>query len=267
LVITYDVLLRRTPTARRLRLILSILEEHYHSPVDTEFTLHITDPFSQNPEVELCLLQCRPQSHLKESNVDMPVSINPADIVFSTSRVVPEGRVDGIRYVLFVTPEGYFSLEFSLERARLCRSIGLLNAKLADEVFICVGPGRWGTSNSDLGISIGYGDIYNTSALVELSGQGIGLAPEPSFGTHFFQDLLESNIYPLAVFLDDKDIIFNRDFFYTSPNQLTNWLPEAAGLEDCLRLIRVADYRHNSHLDLIMDDEKSQAIAMLIPGE
>ena len=74
--------------------------------------------------------------------------------------------------------------------------IGQLNAALKDEIFICVGPGRWGTSTPDLGVRVGYGDIYNTRALVELAGEGIGPAPEPSFGTHFFQDLVESNIYP-----------------------------------------------------------------------
>ena len=50
-----------------------------------------------------------------------------------------------------------------------------------------------------------YADIYNTRALVELSGEGVGPAPEPSYGTHFFQDLIESRIYPLAVHLDDHE--------------------------------------------------------------
>ena len=94
--------------------------------------------------------------------------------------------------------------------------------------YICIGPGRWGTTNPDLGVTIGYGDIYNTCALVEITGKGLGPAPEPSFGTHFFQDLVESNIYPLAIYLDDEDAIFNRGFFYDTPNNLTAYLPKEA---------------------------------------
>ncbi len=59
-----------------------------------------------------------------------------------------------------------------------------------------MGPGRWGTSNPDLGVHVDYADIFNSKALVELSGEGIGPAPEPSLGTHFFQDLLEGQIFP-----------------------------------------------------------------------
>ena len=267
LVLTYDELLQRTPFARHMREMLKILEEHYGSPVDTEFTLHIPDPFAVQPEVNICLLQCRPQSHLKESVVHMPPSLNPADVVFLTHRVVPEGHVRGIRYVLFVTPEGYFSLDSPSERSELVRAIGALNKQLKSEAFICVGPGRWGTSNPDLGVPINYGDIYHTRALVELSGQGIGPAPEPSLGTHFFQDLLEANIYPLAVFLDDESAEFNRDFFYQTPNRLADFLPGQAHLERCLRLIEVNDFRPNARLELIMDEDKSQAVALLVTAE
>ena len=65
--------------------------------------------------------------------------------------MAPEGRVSDIRYVMFVPPEGYYALPTAAARAELGRIIGLLNAALKDETFICVGPGRWGTSTPDLG--------------------------------------------------------------------------------------------------------------------
>jgi hypothetical protein len=250
-----------------MRDMLNLLEEHYGSPVDTEFTLQVIDPFSPNPEVDICLLQCRPQSHLKEDKARLPTSMNPTDVIFSTGRVVPEGNVTGIRYVLFVPPETYFGLPLQTERTRLGRLIGLLNAKMENRPYICVGPGRWGTSNPELGVPLGYGDIYHARALVEVTGQDLGLAPEASFGTHFFQDLLESNIYPLAIYLDDADVIFNRQFFYHTPNRILDLLPEASPLHTCLRLIEVASYRPSSHLDLIMDADKNQAVALLVPDE
>jgi hypothetical protein len=263
LVLTFDELLRRTPLAKRMSQMLQILEKHYQAPVDTEFTVRIVDPASPRPEVEISLLQCRPQSHLQENEARLPQHINPEDVIFSTPRMAPEGRVGGIRYVMYVPADDYFALPTPAARAGLGRVIGLLNAALKDEVFICVGPGRWGTSTPDLGLRVGYADIYNARALVELTGEGIGLAPEASFGTHFFQDLVESNIYPLAIYLDDEDVIFNRDFFENTPNCLTRFLPEQAAWEASLRVIEVASFRPEHHIELVMDDEAGKSVAYL----
>ena len=118
----------------------------------------------------------------------------------------------------------------------------------------------------DLGVRIGYGDIYHTRALVELTGKFLGTAPEPSFGTHFFQDLVESNIYPLAVDLEDPDVIFNRDFFYETQNLLEIFADTLTELES-LRLIRVASFRPNHHLELVMDDQAGKTAAFLEADE
>jgi hypothetical protein len=267
LVITFDEMLRRTPFASRFRELLSRLEENYHSPVDTEFTLQIVNPNSTQPEVDICVLQCRPQSQFKESKVRLPSSLNPADVIFSTTRLVPDGYVGLITHVIYVTPEGYFSLGSQSERTHIGHLVSKLNSKLGGKIFITIGPGRWGTINPDLGVMINYGDIYNTRALVEVSGHGIGAAPEPSFGTHFFQDLVEANIYPLAIYLDDPDAEFNRPFFYNTPNQLEVFLPEALDCADTIRLIKVASFRSAHHLELVMDDEKGEAQAYLVPDE
>jgi hypothetical protein len=266
-VVTFDELLRRTPLAARFREMLSLLEAHYHSPVDTEFTLRIVNPDSAQPEVDICVLQCRPQSHFKETKVRLPASLNPADVVFSSSRLVPDGHVAGITHVLYVSPESYFSLGTQAERTHIAHLVSKLNSILAGKTFIAIGPGRWGTINPDLGVPINYGDIYNTRALVEVSGNGIGAAPEPSFGTHFFQDLVESNIYPLGIYLDDPDVQFNREFFYSTPNRLADYLPGTEACSDTLRLIEVSSFCPSHHLDLVMDDEKGLAVAFLVPDE
>lgn len=265
LVITFDEMLRRTPLADRMRRMLNLLEKHYKTPVDTEFTIQIADPMSMQPEIQICLLQCRPQSHFQEAEVVIPKELPESNIVFATRRMVPQGQVNNIRYVLYVPPQGYYRLPTASARAELGRAIGRLNNALAGQTFICVGPGRWGTTNPDLGVRIAYGDIYNTRALVELAGQEIGSgAPEPSFGTHFFQDLMEARIFPLAVYLDDPDMRFNREFFNRTPNRLRQFLPdEPAGIEDALHLIAVADFRANHHLELVMDDNEGRAVAYL----
>jgi hypothetical protein len=268
LVITFDGLLSRTPFPAHMRDALKLLETHYNSPVDTEFTVEVLEPNSLKPDVRITLLQCRPQSHIQEtSQAKLPRELLEKDIIFSTQRMVPQGVVQEIRYVMFVSAEGYFSISTQAERTKLERAIGQLNAALKEETFIAVGPGRWGTSTPDLGIHVAYGDIYNARALVELSGESVGASPEPSFGTHFFQDLMEAHIYPLAVFLDDKDVLFNHDFFYKTPNKVLKFISIDKRLTRTLRLLAVKDFRPGHHMDLVMDGQKGRAVAYLVPDE
>jgi hypothetical protein len=265
MVVTFDGLLSRVPFAACMRTALKLLETYYKSPVDTEFALEIINP-DDHPQVQITLLQCRPQSHIQDgAEVQIPADLKEEDIIFSTQLMVPQGAVQNIRYILFVPSEGYFSLATQAERTQLERAIGQLNAALKDETYIAVGPGRWGTSTPDLGVHVTYSDIYNSHALVELAGESIGASPEPSFGTHFFQDLMEADIYPLGVFLDDEKTIFNRELFYDTPNRLSEFISvDNPRVVNALHLIAVSDYRSNHHLDLIMDAQKSYAVAFLV---
>jgi hypothetical protein len=264
LVMTFEDLLRRTDTAERLRKILKILEEKYNSPVDLEFTLKIDNPNTVKPQICLTILQCRPQSYLVSGEqVELPINLPKPDIIFSTRFVVPEGVIPQVDYIVYVPANEYFSLPSKEARFQLVRAVSRLNNAMKDENFICVGPGRWGSSNSDLGLSVDYGDIYNTSALVELSGSGIGPAPEPSLGTHFFQDLLEEQIFPLAVQMDDEESVFNSAFFEETPNRVEEWTSIDEKIKDSLRVIKVSDFRAGHHIRIVMSDEKSRAVAYL----
>ena len=264
LVLTFEDLLRRTYFGRHMRDMLHLLEESYQAPVDLEFAVQLEPGENGGALLNIFLLQCRPQSHLERSEqVPLPVDLPKKSIIFSTQFVVPQGRVDGIKYVLFIPPEGYFELNPPTDRVKLARAIGRLNAVMKGQIFICVGPGRWGSSNSDLGVPIDYGDIYNSRALVELAGQGIGPAPEPSLGTHFFQDLLESKIYPLAIYLEEETSIFNRDFFYKTPNHIQDKISVEPEILKAIRLIHVDDYAPGQLLRIVMDDSEGKAMAFL----
>lgn len=269
LVLTFDELLRRTPFAAQMRTILHQLEKRYHSPVDVEFTLALQGlQAAQTPRLRITILQCRPQSQLSTSEqAALPTDLADDEIVFSTHFVVPRGCIDRVDYIVYVPPEGYFALPSMEKRNQLARTIGKLNAALAHEAFICVGPGRWGSSNTDLGVPIDYGDIYNTRALVEMAGQGIGPEPEPSLGTHFFQDLMEAQIFPLAIYLDDPKTIFNRSIFSGASNCISDFIQVDEKLRDSLILIRVADIRRGEHVRIVMSDEQGQGIAYFAPDD
>jgi hypothetical protein len=263
LVLTFEELLQRTPMADKMKRMLQTLEREYHSPVDLEFTIQILEDQDRKPDVRVKILQCRPQSHLQEMDVRLPGELPEDRVIFSTGRVLPHGYVQGIDYVLYVPPEGYFEVFDNNTRIELARAIGRVNSGMEGKRFVCIGPGRWGTANPDLGVKVSYADIYHASALIEMSGSGVGSAPEPSFGTHFFQDLIESSIYPLAIFLEDEDVVFNHAFFYDTPNHLVEMFPKEEKFQAGLRVIRVQDYRPDSHLELVMDSEEGRAVAYL----
>jgi hypothetical protein len=261
LILTFEDLLRRTPFADRMRHILSFLESEYESPVDVEFTADVIEDKGK-PEIKFSIIQCRPLSYMKEEgSISLPTNLDPNHTILTSSIMVAGGWLEEINYVLYVPPETYFSLATQSARSKLERAIGKINTALGAENFICIGPGRWGTSNPDLGVHVDYSDIFNTKALIELSGEGIGPAPEPSLGTHFFQDLLEGQIFPLATYIGNDT--FNHDFFYNTPNRIAEWIQVEPSLFDRLRLIRVSDYLPNHHLELVMNGEEGRAVAFL----
>jgi len=221
LVLTFDEMLRASPFAEWMRSVLKTLEKAYRTPVDVEFAAEVIPGKAGKVDLMLTILQCRPQSQLLQTEKEsLPSTLAPEDIIFSTEFMVPQGHLDAIDYVVYVDPKGYFALPSHGERVNLASIIGKLNAAMERECFILIGPGRWGSANSDLGVPIGYGDIYHTRALVELAGEGFGLPPEPSLGTHFFQDLLESQIYPLAIQLMIRAPSSTKPFLTPPP---TGW--------------------------------------------
>jgi hypothetical protein len=139
--------------------------------------------------------------------------------------------------------------------------IGRINDRLADETFILLAPGRWGSVNPELGIPVTYADIYNSRALIEIVASES--APEPSYGTHFFQDLVEANIYTLVLALHDPDTEFNQDFFNKSPSALAKMLPEDSAWESHVRIIDIPSVARGAMGELVMDGDIGTALAYL----
>jgi hypothetical protein len=260
-VITFEGLMRRTAFPAQMRKMLMRLETAYKGPVDTEFTLQIEHSESGEFTPIISLLQCRPQSHLRADAVKLPEDIPPSQRLFVTQRLVPDGQVSDVRYAVYVVPKGYANLSKVSEKREVARLIGRLNKKLEDQVFILLGPGRWGSNNPELGIPVTYSEIHNARALIEVADDKT--APEPSFGTHFFQDMVEAQIFPLAVALEDPGAEFNRSFFEESANALTGLLPDDRAWEKIVRVIDVNTVAEGAQLELMMDGEAGKAMAYL----
>lgn len=140
----------------------------------------------------------------------------------------------------------------------------MLNQLLPKHRFILVGPGRWGSRGDiKLGVSVTYSDISNTAMLIEVARKQKDYLPEPSFGTHFFQDLVEASIRYLPLYPDDRDVIFNEEFLTGSENILPALLPGFAYLADAIRVIDVPAATGGQVLQVLMNAELETAVAIL----
>jgi hypothetical protein len=266
LVITLGPLTRDRKFIKLLRTALMRLERAYGTAVDLEFTVEILPNYPE-PDYELHILQCRPLSQQEEAGqVTIPADLPEEDVLFRTSGLIPDGRLEGIRYLIYVDPREYQRIGNPTVRLELARAIGRLNKILEDESFVLIGPGRWGSANLDLGVRVTYADIYNTKALIEVAVAGEDGVPELSYGTHFFQDLVEDNIYAIPIHLDNPQSAFRWSFFTDSPSVLAPLSPADAALEEYLRVIDVAALAPARRLTILMDGTEDEAVGYLQDG-
>jgi hypothetical protein len=255
LVVTFDRWTHDSSYPAYLRWILERLEAAYGCPVDIEFAHDGRDFY---------LLQCRPQVvRGATEEVRVPEDIPPDRRVFSACRDIDSGSVHGVEYVVLIDPRDYNRLESSEKRLGVARVVRLLNERLQDHSFVLMGPGRWGTRDLKMGVHVGYADINNTRMLIEIARPVGGFVPEVSFGSHFFQDLIESRIRYLALYPEEQDNLFGEEFLHGSPNALPLLLPQETDFADVVRVIDVAAAGRGLLLNVDMDGNAQKALGYL----
>ena len=267
LVLTFDGLLQRSEFVPLMKTVLSRLAQEYEQPVDIEFALSLTPESDQRItsqsgsvdklKIDFHLLQCRPQNQLSAEGREaqsIPADVAEQDKILLCTQMVPRGRVSPLDYIVYVDPDTYYQLDRQNDHVEVARYIGRLNSALEGQAFILVGPGRWGSSDPMQGVPVTYADIFNTRALVEVTSNKSGFSSEPSYGTHFFQDLVESQIYPLAVHPEAGDHL-NLDFIRQAENQISKFIPEQNKASRCIKVIHIPTERPDHHMEIIMDGQ------------
>jgi len=258
LVVTFDGLINDTHFIDQVQGLLTLLEDKLKIPVDIEFASNGTDFY---------LLQCRPQSyHEGSAPAPIPKDIEKKRILFSAKRYVSNGRVPEITHIIYVDPHFYDELTDLSSLTAVGRAVGRLNRLLPRRKFILMGPGRWGSRGDiKLGVKVTYSDINNTALLIEIARKRGDYLPDLSFGTHFFQDLVEAEIRYLPLYPDHHGIIFNEAFFKRAPNILPDVLPEFGFLSDTVKLVDVPKATGGLILNVLMNADLDEAIGFLSP--
>ncbi len=258
-VVTFDGLISDTPLVKRVGAMLRLLEASLGHPVDMEFASDGSDFY---------LLQCRPQSFNRENvAAAIPRDLAEKSIVFSANRYVSNGRIPDVTHIVYVDPDRYNALADHAELQAVGRAVSRLNVVLPKRQFILIGPGRWGSRGDiKLGVNVTYSDINNTAMLAEIARKRGNYVPDLSFGTHFFQDLVEASIRYLPLYPDDPGTVFNERFLRESENELGSLAPEFAYLGEVVRVVDVPKACPGMVLRVLMNADEDRAVGILVPA-
>jgi hypothetical protein len=254
-ILTLDNLFKDDALIASFKMILKSLEEAYRYPVEIEFTVN----FTKNNTYKINLLQCRPlQTRGLGHKVDIPEQVNKKDTLFQSQGYFLGGNVSQkIDWVIYVDPQEYNKLVLS-DKYEIARIVGKLNRTIKDKEelpTLLMGPGRWGTTTPSLGVPVKFAEINNVACLAEVAFSAGNLNPELSFGTHFFQDLVETDIFYVALFPEKKDVLFNNDWLTQPKNLFAELIPESSKYKNVISVLDV------SGKDLrIMSDVVSQKV-------
>ena len=109
-----------------------------------------------------------------------------------------------------------------------------------------------------MGVKVTYADIDVSAVIVEVAKSSGGYVPEVSYGTHFFQDLVEDRIYYLAVYPGLPNNYINEAYLQSSPNLLEEIAPDYKHFSDVVRILK--NKENSKCFRVAMDRQKNQAV-------
>ncbi len=211
-ILNFRKLLGKTDFTSVMTEAMRILEEKYNYPVDIEYACN----FDEEGNYLVNLLQCRP---LQTRGIGAAgVMPKVKQLYFRTEGNFMGGNVClPVRYAVMVRVEPYLALP-EQRKYQVARKLGELNSLLRDEHTILLGPGRWGTTTPSLGVPVHFMEINRFDCIAELAYSSHGLRPELSYGSHFFQDLVEAGTFYVALYPGEEGCVLDEALFEECEN-------------------------------------------------
>ena len=223
-----------------MRRILAAIQKEYDYPVDTEFTINL----SESGDYVINLLQCRPlQVYQDAEEADMPENVAPESVLFECKgSSMGLSRIEKMDIVVAIDPVNYYNMPYK-DKYKVGQALGQVNWAMRGQQkkLLLLSPGRIGTSSPELGVPALFSDISEFEAICEIADSRAGYNPELSYGSHFFQDLVEAGILYNAIFENEKTLAYNPELLAEFDNKLCDYAPEAEDLMDIIRVLDVSD--------------------------
>ena len=191
------------PFTPLLRELLAGLQGLFERPIDIEFAVNFPTA-SDDGSPLFYLLQARPLGGRSQHRRIRIPKVPARDTLLSSQRVLGNGMRRKIHDLIFVDPATYRWQDAHA----IARQVGKIDQELDGRKYILIGPGRWGTSNPQLGVPVQYGEIAGASVIVEMATESF--SPELSYGTHFYADMVASGVLYLP-FNESEGDYFNRE--------------------------------------------------------
>lgn len=234
-----------------LKGMMSTLQKYYGTPVDIEYTIN----FNPDGAFTVNLLQCRPLYVWQASAGQRAPDIADDRLLFQVYKTFMGNRAKiNIDAAVFIDSKKYHEIPYN-QKSIVAGLVGKINQyyKDSEKNIMLISPGRIGTSSPELGIGVTFSDISNFTVLCEYEDAEIGFIPELSYGSHMFQDLVESEMFYVAI-PDKSDHTnthkFNRDLWTEQESVLNKILPSA---ENPFNVVRVYETVPGKPLSLFAD--------------
>ena len=222
----------------QMKKMLRAIQDEYEYPVDTEFTINISD----NGDHSIDLLQCRPLQIQKTSEgTVIPDGISEDKILLENKgSSMGMSKASELDIIVYVDPVNYYNMPYK-DKPAVARLIGRLNWHFRDlgKHMMLIVPGRVGTTSPELGVPTSFADISAFEIICETEETRAGYNPELSYGSHIFQDLVEAEILYTAVFHDQKTLHFHPEKLVSSPDLIAEFTEET-DLSDIVHVFDVS---------------------------
>lgn len=198
------------PLARILQLAQKYGQGEMRRPVEIEFAVNFD---ARTKSGVFYLLQIRPMIDVK-AGLEEDLSVIPDEkLLLKSENSLGHGVMDDIQDVIYVKTEGYSASNNQL----IAYDIEKLNRRFLDEGkhYILVGPGRWGSSDTWLGIPVKWPNISAARIIVEAGLTNYRV--DPSQGTHFFQNLTSFGVGYFTINAYMNDGIYNQALLDSMP--------------------------------------------------
>ena len=212
-IITFANILQHNvfPLAEILKEVLHIAQVEMGRPIEIEFAVNLD--YSPQKQHIFYLLQIRPIVDSKEMIAENIGAILEENTIITCNSALGHGITNDVFDIVYVKPEVFSASNNQL----IMYDIERVNKILTNENrhYVLVGPGRWGSADSWLGIPVKWPHIGNAQVIVEsgLSNYRV----DPSQGTHFFQNLTSFGVsyFTINPFLNDGS--FDTEFLNSQP--------------------------------------------------
>ena len=241
--------------------LLHTIQNTYQYPVDTEFTIN----FSEDGDYVINLLQCRPLQVVADTKeMNFPENPDGLDVLFQCEKsAMGLSRVEKLDMIVYVDPVNYYNLDYKYKYT-IANVIGAINWQMrgTGKKLLLLTPGRIGTTSPELGVPTSFADISEYTAICEIADSKAGYNPELSYGSHFFQDLVESNILYNAIFENEKTKIFHPELLADYENKITT---VDSRFSDVANIVRVCDVSDSKFY--LCNDMKNEGIICYRDGD